>query len=386
MGVRKLRGSWWVDFQVRGRRYRLRSPGRSREDAVEYEHALRQRLSQDKPVYLPSDPRSKETSRVQQTFAAYAPEWIEKYVRTNLKPATQRGYDGVLSRYLLPFFGRYELGAITTWLIEDFKTKCRQRNISPKTINNALSVLRRALSEGVEWGRLEKIPRFKFLKTPPPAFDFLHPSESEALMKTITREPWRLMVRCALRTGMRFGELLGLQWNDIDFERNLLVVRRNVVDGLEGSPKNNRPRSIPLAASLRQELQASPRLAARVFVLADGRTPNRWSGIEALQRGCARAGIRPIGWHVLRHTFASQLVGSGVNLAMIQALLGHSTIEMTMRYAHLSVAHLQASVDVLECNEAAFRVNRPSTDGEQEANLKVFQPGTRRESAKTVTI
>ena len=361
MGVRKVKGSWWVDFQFRGKRYRLRSPGINREDAVEYEHTLRRRISQDKPVYLPSDPRSRESAVDCQTFAEFAPEWFEQYVRTNLKPATQRGYAGALSRYLLPFFGRYQLAAISTWLVEDFKTKSQRQGLSAKTINNALSVLRRALSEGMEWGRLERIPRFKFLKTPPRTFDFLRPSESDALMSAVTRDPWRLMVRCALRTGMRFGELLGLQWDDIDFEGNLLTVCRNVVDGIVGPPKSNRFRTIPLAPSLRHELQSSPRLADRVFVLASGVTPNRWSAIEALERGCARAGLRPVGWHVLRHTFASQLVGAGVNVAMIQSLMGHSTLEMTMRYTHVSVGHLQASVDKLD-------VSRPSTDAAGWAN------------------
>jgi integrase len=240
--------------------------------------------------------------------------------------------------------------------------------LTAKTINNALSILRRALTEAMEWGRIEKLPRFKFLKTAPPTFDFLHPSEGEALMRAVTREPWRLMVRCALRTGLRFGELLGLRWEDIDFDRNLIVVRRNVVDGQDGTPKNNRFRMVPLASSLRNELLAFPRRAERVFVLADGRTPNRWSAIEALQHGCERAELRQIGWHVLRHSFASQLVGAGVNLAMIQALLGHSTLEMTMRYAHVAGEHLQRSIDALESDVTA-RVNLPSTDGERGANM-----------------
>lgn len=324
-------------------------------------------------MYLSTDPRSKAMTLVRQPFAAFVPEWFETYVRTNLKPSTQRGYAGALSRYLVPFFGRYELDAITTELIETFKAKGQRDGLTAKTVNNALSVLRRALTEALEWGRLDRLPRFKFLKTAPPTFDFLHASESEALMRAATREPWRLMIRCALRTGMRFGELLGLRWEDIDFERNQIVVRRNVVDGEDGTPKNNRFRMIPLAPSLRSELLVAPRSGIRVFVLEGGRTPNRWSAIEALERACNRAGLRRVGWHVLRHSFASQLVGAGVNLAMIQALLGHSTLEMTMRYAHVSGEHLRRSIDALEPEaalDAPRSVNLPSTNGEREANIE----------------
>ncbi len=367
MAVRKDKGSWWVDFTVRGERHRLRSPDNRREGAVAFEHTLRSRIAQGQRVYLARDPRSRELPLTRQTLGAFVPEWFETYVRTNLKPSTQAGYAGALKRYVLPFFGSYELEAITTHLVEDFKAHHERARCSPKTINNALSVLRRALTEAMEWGRLERLPRFKFMKTPPPTFDFLHPWESERLMEATTREPWRLMVRCALRTGMRFGELLGLRWQDVDFERNLLVVRRNVVDGNEGAPKNNRFRTIPLTHTLRSELMATPRIAERVFVLANGRTPNRWSAIEALQRACIRAGLRPVGWHTLRHTFASQLVGAGVNVAMIQALLGHSTLEMTMRYAHVSSQHMQTSVDALE-DKAMTVVSRRSAQGEQEAN------------------
>jgi len=372
MAVRKVKGSWWVDFQVRGRRYRLRSPDNHRDGAVAYEHVIRRRLADDKPVYLPTDPRSRTLEQARpQRFAAFASEWFETYVKTNLKPSTQRGYAGALARYILPYFGRYEIDAITTELIETFKARGQRDELTAKTINNALSVLRRALTEAMEWGLLEKLPRFKFLKTAPPTFDFLHPSESDALMSAVTKEPWRTMVRCALRTGMRFGELLGLRWEDVDFERNVIVVRRNVVDGNDGTPKNNRFRMIPMAPSLRDELRAMPRRADRVFVLADGRTPNRWSAIEALERACERAGLRRIGWHVLRHGFASQLVGAGVNLAMIQALLGHSTLEMTMRYAHVSGEHLRNSIEALERGtptRGVGDVSRPSTDGERSAN------------------
>jgi integrase len=269
MAVRKINNSWWVDFQFGEKRYRRRSPDNRREGATAFEHVLRRQLADGKAVYLSRDPRARDERRASaETLADFLPQWFDTYVKTNLKPSTQTGYANVLRRYVGPFFGRYELGAITTHLVEDFKTKEVRAGRSPKTVNNALSVLRRALSEALEWGRLEKLPRFKFLVAPPPTFDFLNPSESAQLLAIGYREPWHLMIRCALRTGMRFGELLGLRWQDVDFERNLIVVQRNVVDGTEGTPKNNRFRQIPMTGDLRSSLLFAPRLGDRVFVLA----------------------------------------------------------------------------------------------------------------------
>jgi integrase len=115
------------------------------------------------------------------------------------------------------------------------------------------------------------------------------------------------------------GELIALQWDALDLVAGRLVVKRNVWRGHFGPPR--------VAARAR----CPQRCDARGAYLKNDTCRN------AILRASKRAGLRPpIGWHTLRHTFASHLVARGVPLKAVQELLGHATIEMTMRYAHLS--------------------------------------------------
>jgi integrase len=121
-----------------------------------------------------------------------------------------------------------------------------------------------------------------------------------------------------------------------------------VVDGIVGTTKNYRERQIPLAVAAMTALYSTPRKHRFVFN-RDGRGPLTVGMAEyAIDQGWKRAGLRSIGWHVLRHTFASWLGADGVPLPIVQALLGHSTVEMTMRYAHLGPSAFRSAINVLD--------------------------------------
>jgi site-specific recombinase XerD len=129
----------------------------------------------------------------------------------------------------------------------------------------------------------------------------------------------------------------------------LLTVRQAVSRGVVGVPKSGKGREVPLSNDCVRALQAHRHLRGPyVFCYADGRMlrPNECK--RPLWRACKKAGLRRIGWHVLRHSFASQLVMRGVPLKAVQELLGHSTIEMTMRYAHLSPEVTREAVQRLD--------------------------------------
>lgn len=144
------------------------------------------------------------------------------------------------------------------------------------------------------------------------------------------------MVLVGLRCGLRQGELLGLQWNDVDLKKGLLRVKRNVYRGKVGTPKGGRWRDIDLGDEVLGALKAHRHLRSEwVFCSMDGSRLTADQCRKPLQRACDRAGVRRIGWHVLRHTFASHLAMRGAPLRHIQKLMGHSTIVMTERYAHL---------------------------------------------------
>lgn len=372
MPVRKHKGSWWADFSYRGLRYRFRSPASTRVGAVHYEHTLRQRLAEGKKIYPARDARSRDVEVPR--LDDFAASWLESYAAPRLKPSTYSSYRLRYERYILPYFGQQRLDAIGTEPVDQFAAGLVRKGLHPKTINNVLCVLRRILTCALDWGKLEHLPRIKWLKAPPSTFDFLTPLEAEHLIATADREPWRGMLKLALHTGLRLGELVALRWSDVDLERRQLCVRRTEMRGVETSPKNNRLRYVPLSTELHAQLLRCARSDGRVFTNR-GREVTHSAASNALARLCKKAALRHIGWHVLRHTFASHLVSENVPLVAVQAFLGHSDIKMTQRYAHIAPSMLRTFIEGISSARlrAVDELGHPAvTRTEKVANTATF--------------
>jgi integrase len=139
-----------------------------------------------------------------------------------------------------------------------------------------------------------------------------------------------------------------LEWQDIDWDRRLLSVNKSIAKGILGSTKSNKIRYIPLSSDAYDMLKGKSKGPGFVFVDEQGKPLRQMACCKALHRVCRRAVMRKIGWHTLRHTFASHLVQKGISIKAVQELLGHSDIKMTMRYAHLSSSELRSAIDVLD--------------------------------------
>ena len=127
------------------------------------------------------------------------------------------------------------------------------------------------------------------------------------------------------------------------------MVRRSLTRGVVGPPKGKRSREIPLSPEALGTLKRHRHLRGElVFCGQAGGFLTKNEARCILQRSCKSAGLRPIGWHSLRHSFASHLVMKGVSLKAVQELLGHTTIQMTMRYAHLSPTVHREAVRALD--------------------------------------
>jgi integrase len=177
------------------------------------------------------------------------------------------------------------------------------------------------------------------------------------------------MIALGLKAGLRHGELLALRWSDADVDTGPLSARRNLCEGHMGTPKNGRGRDIPLCGTAVEALEAHPRTSRSLVFCAPGGAPLTANACRRpLWRACASANLRPIGWHVLRHTFASHLAMRGAPLKAVQELLGHSTIEMTMRYAHLSPQVGRQAVSLLD------RVEAPMPEEPATVQLRVVPP------------
>lgn len=345
MAVRKLKGSWWADFQIRLKRYRYRSPQNTREGALAYEALLRQKLAKGEEI----NPVSQKDDGL--LFEAYTREWLETYVVPQNKPSECSTKKIVLRLHLVPWFGKMRLSDIGTVHIEGYKAAKLKQGLVEKTINNHLTILGKCLRSAEEWNILDRAPRIKPLRVPPQNFDFLTPLETHQLLSDDKEPVWNEMIRLAVRTGMRRGELAALDWSDVNLEKGSLTVRHSVVDGIVGSPKNNRIRQIPLTLDVRQMLMARGSKKGLVFHLGDGKHLDKSVSGGAIIRAARRANLRKIGWHVLRHTFASTMAAEGVPIPVIKELLGHASITMTMKYSHFASSSFQDAVAVLEAAE-----------------------------------
>lgn len=291
------------------------------------------------------------------TLAEFVPTYMLSVERNN-KGSTFDGKEMLFRVHLLPALGRKRLDEIDYATIEDLKirlaetltqnvsrkkdgrpgTRKERRYLSNKTINNILSVLRHVLRVAKKRGLVATVPEIEPYRVMEPETDFLSFVEADRLLVGAAHlGEWRTMILVGLRTGLRFGELIALRWEDVDLVAGKLNVRKSIVKGREGDPKGRKSREVPLGDDVLQALKKHRHLRGlRVFCDDDGkvlRTPkSRWE----LEKACKKAGLRLVGWHSLRHSFASHLVMRGVSIVTVQRLLGHVDIKTTMRYAHLS--------------------------------------------------
>ncbi|MCX4239497.1 tyrosine-type recombinase/integrase [Paraliomyxa miuraensis] len=367
MTIRKTqRGRWMIDVKIRmpdGSLTRIRkvSPVPTKRGAEQLEREVRGALAAG--TY-----GSKEDEEEVPTFKEFAGYFIETYATTNNRPSTVREKRRTLGRGLLEHLGRLRLHQITARHVETFKARRKKDGVGPKTINEELAILSKILGYAGEIGELTKAPpKIRRLKVPKPAFDFLDFKEGKRLIKAARRapEPWCAMIPTAMWTGLRLGELRALRWEDVDLVAARLHVRQAADDENElHPPKSGQPRIVDLpkkAVAVLRDQQQHQR-GDYVFSREDGSMLTRWdcepkskdakhdSPITTVSR---KAGLRRVGWHMLRHTYASHLVMSGANLLEVKELLGHASLEMTMRYAHLSPSARRKAVELLDGADGA---------------------------------
>jgi integrase len=241
------------------------------------------------------------------------------------------------------FFKKKRIDEVTPWDLERFKAT-RVEHVSKSTVNRDIAVLKRLFNLAVDWGLLQKNPLRKVA----------HYRIEEKLMRVLTHEEERKLVEAAaphfkpvivvaINTAMRRGELLDLQWEQVDLVTGTITVRHS---------KNGRVRHVPLNRTAQEALLSIPEphtghvFRYRGAPIQDTKT--------AFLKAVKRAGISPCRFHDLRHTAATRLVLAGVDLATVKELLGHASISTTMRYAHPSPPHKREAVARLELQQVGY--------------------------------
>lgn len=293
------------------------------------------------------------------TVREFAAQFLD-YQQSRTKPLTHVQQKATINTLLVPALGKLKLDQIARQHIDGLATAWAETS-KPKTINTRLGTIRRMFSLAVEWEILVKVPRFEFIRLGKDAPRWLTDAEMAKLIEKVEPQ-WKEMILVALRTGLRIGELRGLQWGDVDLERRVLHVRRTdpgrkTMDATK--PKGNRDRIVPLtvesAEALRRIRPADATSTGWVWpALLRRRGEKRararsekgcWT---AIARAAKRAGLADVGWHTLRHTYASHLVMRGVAIRVIQKWLGHASIKETEKYAHLYPDHGHDAASLLD--------------------------------------
>lgn len=349
---------WMVDITYdhpngKVERIRKTAPGTTKREAEAYERQILGALIKGEyQTYTPAP-----------LYSDFYANWFESYCKVHLKASTHDDHRTAGTRYLVPTFGHLRLDEITTKLIADEMAKYKEGR-KARSVNNMFAILRQQLNIAVKWELITKAPKFIWLKVPEDAFDFLDYDEADRLVEHAP-EDFRCMILTALRTGMRVGEIMALSWDDVDFIKDVIHVKHSTARGKMYCTKNNKSRYIPMSSTLREALW-SHRLVSKlkgdlVFSNTRGELMQHGSNFKPLKRACRAAGLRQISWHTLRHTFASHMVMLGVPLRIVQDLLGHSTINMTLRYSHLSPDSKSASVALLDSRETFGTTKAQST-------------------------
>ncbi|MDD2786024.1 MAG: tyrosine-type recombinase/integrase [Patescibacteria group bacterium] len=279
-------------------------------------------------------------------FEVFVERWMRDYVAVRNRHATIRSKRVVLRQHLLPAFGPLPMRAITEERIDQLASALKAQGMSPKTINNIFSVLRTCLGSAVRWNLLASVPPIPMLKVPEHAYKYLSADEVQRLVAATKPGYWRTFIVFLAHTGCRFGEAAAIRWEDLELDGPAPRVRiqRGLSVGIVGPTKNGRMRDIPLTPDAAHALRTMPRSPGFVFALPSGGLPHCTSSVKHLHKVCDRAGMRRVSWHVLRHTFATELSARRVPLRTIQDLLGHSSIAMTCRYAHVADKSLREAV------------------------------------------
>lgn len=266
-------------------------------------------------------------------------------------------------RHILPVIGDLRLTDVTFDVLESLwanlaKTQpasCKDetRVLSQKTIFNLQLHVCNFLRKAKKHRLIPSVPDIEWVKVPEADFDYLSFEEADRLLK-VPRDEWRTMILVAIRTGLRFGELLALRWEDVDFKRRLIAVRQNYVRGEFKKPKGGRTRYVPMTPDVVKELQShNHERGPLVFCDFEGRVLVRHRVVRALEVRLQMIGLgeRCMGWHDLRHTYASHLVMAGTDIYVVQRLLGHRSIKTTERYVHLAPDFVQDAVAALDRGE-----------------------------------
>jgi len=256
------------------------------------------------------------------------------------------------ANHLKPRFENVRLSDISPFALEKMKSELSGKGLAPATVRHCLMTVRQVINRARAWELWQGENPVRKVKMPTVnnrRERYLTPEEARELLKRLKERSGEVhdMALLSLETGMRAGEIFGLRWVDVDLKNRLLHI---------ADPKGGAPRKVPITGTVAEMLNQR-RPGEREELVFRARGGGRHLGMsdiyfEVVQEVRLNDGVKDprqkVLFHTLRHTFASWLALQGVPILTIKELLGHKSLAMTERYAHLSPDHRRDAVERVE--------------------------------------
>ena len=305
------------------------------------------------------------------TLDAYVETFLERIEQTR-KHTTHADYRKIFDHYVFPVFKGQELQQITREKVKAFAVGCLRRGLSAKTVQNIIRTSSSLFSHAIDDNLITANPVLRPGK-------FLPKISKRRSVNPLTREELALFLAhtktaaptlypaflCAARTGLRQGELLALQWEDVSFAGRFVEVRRNFTHGKMSTPKSGESRRVDLSRELtatletlqlNRQFEAATRgwkeIPPWVFCNEQSHPLNQNRIRLKFFRLLKGAGVRQVRFHDLRHSFASLLLQNGESPVYVKDQMGHSSIQVTVDlYGHLIPGGNKQALDRLDTPE-----------------------------------
>lgn len=294
-------------------------------------------------------------------------EWLDNYIMPSAKDKTYVRYSDIANQHLIPNLGEYELNELSPIIVQRFITDLMQagnlrtgKGLAANSINSIITVIQGSMSTAYRLGyvsvyEMDKVKRPKIQEKPIEAFT---PSEQKQIEQAVLadkREKMKGVIIC-LYTGLRIGELLALEWDDIDFSKAELKVTKTCHDGKNKDGKFGRITELPKTANSRRTIAIPKQLLPLLREMKKKSKSNLViSGdkplfVRSYQRSFElllnKLGIPRHGFHTLRHTFATRAIECGVDVKTLSETLGHKNASITLnRYVHSFMDHKHSMMD-----------------------------------------
>ena len=295
-------------------------------------------------------------------------EWLSAKL-TQTKASTYANYAFKVEKHLIPAFGSLKIEKLTPSKVYDFIVDKRSKGLSNKYISDLIIVLKNMTRYASKVHCcVNAIADVELPKKEKHELDLYNKSEQSRLKSALLKDMdiTKLSIMLALYTGVRIGELCSLKWSDIDFSAKTVHIERTV-QRIRTNGKANRTelvvttpksqssvRTIPLPDFIVNMLKAfKPSNVDAYIVTGNAKLPDPRTMQYRFKALLARAGLRTLNFHSLRHMFATNCVEVGFDVKTLSELLGHSTVEITLnRYVHSSMERKRQCMDMLSLDAA----------------------------------